>query len=438
MVASVVRPRMSFTRAAASRTETTPPASERRLRRGDSRGSRPAGSAPRCARSRRGRSRAVRGGRDRAAGGPPDTLAAAPESRGRAGIRRPRRSGSGRRAPCRARARPGRRLRRRACARTRGRRRRLRPRSRSVRRSRFEGTAARPLVRSACSSAASSSGRTNEKPAAVSADGCVRWPPSSISTPICPNIALTATPGSGRAAGRCNARPTAFVNSRFVTTPGAVTLTGPARGWSSAYRYAATTSSSPTQLHHCRPLPTRPPRPSRNGSSSFASAPPCRDSTMPWRRWRVRIPASLAGSAACSQASTTSAGKPLPAPTPPSGPRRRGRRRSRLQRRTRARKAASRAVLPPRPAAACPSRGSRAPAAAWPASTACRCSLPPGGGSRRRPRAPRHPASRPPDPAHLARAGGLAADEREHFVPRLAQRGAEGGADQAGRAGQRH
>ena len=68
--------------------------------------------------------------------------------------------------------------------------------------------------------------------------------------------------------------------------------------------------------HHCLPLPTRPPRPSLNGGSMRSSAPPSFARTIPWRRLTTRMPASRAGSAAASQARTTSARNPLPAPTP--------------------------------------------------------------------------------------------------------------------------
>ena len=136
------------------------------------------------------------------------------------------------------------------------------------------------------------------KPASTSLVGATRCPPRSISSPIWPNAALTADAGNGKKAGRCTARPSALTNSWFVMTPGATTLTGPASGCSRAKRYAATVSSNDTQLHHWRPLPTRPPAPSLNGGSSRASAPPPFARTIPWRRCTVRRPAARAGSAA--------------------------------------------------------------------------------------------------------------------------------------------
>ena len=76
---------------------------------------------------------------------------------------------------------------------------------------------------------------------------------------------------------------------------------------------APTSSSIEIQLIHCDPEPSRPPRPSLNGVSILGRAPPRADSTMPLRRWLTRIPASLAGAAAASQATQTSARNPPPA-----------------------------------------------------------------------------------------------------------------------------
>ena len=76
---------------------------------------------------------------------------------------------------------------------------------------------------------------------------------------------------------------------------------------------APTTSSSATQLMYCRPLPILPPRPSRNGSSIFLSAPPSPLSMTPKRVSTTRTPACAAGSVAASQSRQTSDRKsPLP------------------------------------------------------------------------------------------------------------------------------
>ena len=55
-----------------------------------------------------------------------------------------------------------------------------------------------------------------------------------------------------------------------------------------------------------RPEPIRPPSPSLNGSSMRPSAPPSLLSTMPVRRWTVRIPAASALAVAASHATHTS------------------------------------------------------------------------------------------------------------------------------------
>ena len=119
------------------------------------------------------------------------------------------------------------------------------------------------------------------------------------------------TRAAGTIVGRWSARPNALTNSSFVAVP-PTTLTGPARSDSSACRYACAASASANQLHDWRPLPTRPPTPSLNGSIISATTPPSRARIGALRRATQRSPASRAGSAACSQAATTSAANPLP------------------------------------------------------------------------------------------------------------------------------
>ena len=75
---------------------------------------------------------------------------------------------------------------------------------------------------------------------------------------------------------------------------------------------APTSSSSEIHGNHWSPLPSRPPRPNLNSGSCLASAPPPWSSTTAERRWATRMPASLADDVDASQASTTSARKPLP------------------------------------------------------------------------------------------------------------------------------
>ena len=65
-------------------------------------------------------------------------------------------------------------------------------------------------------------------PEANAAFGTTRWLPKSTSD-ISPIKTLNAISGTGKKAGRCNARASSRVNSRFVTGSGATPLTGPAK-----------------------------------------------------------------------------------------------------------------------------------------------------------------------------------------------------------------
>ena len=62
---------------------------------------------------------------------------------------------------------------------------------------------------------------TARMPALSSRSGTTRWPPSSMTSPISPNIARTAPAGRGTTAGRRSTRPSVFTNSRLVTGIGA-------------------------------------------------------------------------------------------------------------------------------------------------------------------------------------------------------------------------
>ena len=87
---------------------------------------------------------------------------------------------------------------------------------------------------------------------------------------------------------------------------------GPDTADVSRWTIAPTSSSMEIQLCHCRPDPIFPPRPNLNSGSCLRSAPPSPDSTIPVRRWATRTPASAAGAVAASQATHTSARKPVP------------------------------------------------------------------------------------------------------------------------------
>ncbi len=128
-----------------------------------------------------------------------------------------------------------------------------------------------------------------------------------------PRASPTASDGSGISVGRPRTRPRASVNAALVTGLGAVALRGPStaerrRAWRTRPRW----SSASIQLMYWRPLPTRPPSPSRNGGSMGLSAPPAGVSTMPVRRVTTRIPAAAAGSVARSQALQVRARKVSP------------------------------------------------------------------------------------------------------------------------------
>ena len=56
-------------------------------------------------------------------------------------------------------------------------------------------------------SAAASSGWSNANPASSKRRGTTRWPESSVSSPISPNIILIANSGTVATAGRCNTLP---------------------------------------------------------------------------------------------------------------------------------------------------------------------------------------------------------------------------------------
>src|ERR1035437_10326493 len=117
----------------------------------------------------------------------------------------------------------------------------------------------------------------------------------------------------GRSVGRLSTRPRILVYSLLVTGSGAVRLTGPATSASSRKRMAATSSAMEIQLHHCRPSPNLPPRPSLKRGSDFFIMPPSTDCTRPVRRWTTLMPAASAGWVAASQALHTSGRKPAPA-----------------------------------------------------------------------------------------------------------------------------
>ena len=98
--------------------------------------------------------------------------------------------------------------------------------------------------------------------------------------------------------GLRRAFPSALVKAAFVTGLGDVRLYVDSRdpaGASRRWAIAAATSARWIHAIHWRPLPSRPPTPSRNGGSMVARAPPCGESTTPIRREAVSIPQSRAG-----------------------------------------------------------------------------------------------------------------------------------------------
>ena len=159
-----------------------------------------------------------------------------------------------------------------------------------------------------------------------------------------PAPAAAPAPGAAAApAGRAPGRASRVLG--VGDRVGRDTFAGPDRlSFPSACWIAPTTSSIATQLIHWRPLPIRPPSPSRNSRSYARRAPPAGLCTIPNRGCTTRMPASSAGSDAASHSRTTSARKPVAgAGFPRSAPRRRGRRSSRSRRRRPARADAGRA-----------------------------------------------------------------------------------------------
>ena len=116
----------------------------------------------------------------------------------------------------------------------------------------------------------------------------------------------------GYRVGRRSGVASVLVNSRFVTGFGATPFTAPSSPPSpSRWRIAATRSSSAIQLIDCRPFPTRPPAPIRNGPSILASAPP-RAEHHAGSQWVTRIPRLRTSSAASSHSLQTSARNSVP------------------------------------------------------------------------------------------------------------------------------
>ena len=123
----------------------------------------------------------------------------------------------------------------------------------------------------------------------------------------------SANAGTDNTAGRPSCPARARVNSRFVTGHGAVVSTAPASSWASrANSNAPTASARLIQLIHCRPVPSLPPRPTRNAGSIFDKAPGPFPNTTPKRECTTRMPASFAGCAAASHAQQSSARNPDP------------------------------------------------------------------------------------------------------------------------------
>ncbi len=148
----------------------------------------------------------------------------------------------------------------------------------------------------------------------VAAAGCTRRLASSSSSASSPSSSRRPSSGAVRKPGRPSTPARVAAYSALVTGLGAVPLTGPSRSpLSSAWRYRPTVSSRAIQLHHCRPDPSRPPRPSRNSGSCLATTGASAAWTMPLRMCTTRRPAARAGSAAASHCRTTSARNPPPA-----------------------------------------------------------------------------------------------------------------------------
>lgn len=130
---------------------------------------------------------------------------------------------------------------------------------------------------------------------------------SNSASAISPKASLATKAGRGKRVGRDKTWPNVLVNSLFVTGAGDTAFMGPdSVGVSRAKSTMLMRSSMLIQLIYCLPDPTTPPKPSLKGKSIFCSAPPSGVSTIPMRGKTVRIPASIAGWAAFSQAWPTS------------------------------------------------------------------------------------------------------------------------------------
>ena len=233
------------------------------------------------------------------------------------------------------------------------------------------------------------SGWANVNPAASSLVGATRCPASSISSPIWPNAAFTAAAGSGKIVGRCSARPSAFVKSRFVTVPGSGDVDRP---FERMVECEQVCRDGVGERDPAPPLAAVPDPPA--GAELERRQEPLERPTMArqhdplpeMHRPQSRGPRGL--------------GRRLPrlddlgqeplarAPSPRQRSRRRGRRRTRSRTRRAAPACRARRRQSP-PRAACPRRGSRAPLSASPRSSVGRCFR--RRGARSRP----HPGVRP-------------------------------------------
>ncbi len=144
--------------------------------------------------------------------------------------------------------------------------------------------------------------------------GSARLPRRSTSSPISPNRARIANAGVGedrRASERLAERVRELLARHGIRRREIHDAIDVARRERSRTPRSRSSMRRPSSTTACR-CPTRPPSPSLNGRSIRASAPPSFASTTPWRKLTTRIPASRAGSAAASQARTTSASNPVP------------------------------------------------------------------------------------------------------------------------------
>ena len=106
----------------------------------------------------------------------------------------------------------------------------------------------------------------------------------------------------------------ALVTSALVAGSGAVRFTGPLiLGFEITNLIAAISSRIEMKDQYCLPDPSLPPAPSLKIGSSRLHAPPFLAATNPVLMFTTRTPAAFAGSAAFSQATTTSAKNPEPA-----------------------------------------------------------------------------------------------------------------------------